>query len=210
MQRGVAVHPWPSGLLQALADLNSDIGLTVISVPTPLTASRPEARLAIRHALQSTVAAWLNLPVAAVTVLSRPGQPVQVLARGASPYTTISHTAGLSVAALCTHRAVGVDVMAADAQTLPPDWAAVARDYLGPGVAQSLHHETPAQRPAAFAQAWVSLEARLKCLGLGLTEWTPALAVRLSECQLVALNGLPGVCGAVALEQAAPLPRSAN
>ncbi len=210
MLAALVVHAWPQGLPQALADLHDNAGLTVISVTTPPAASRPEARLAIRHALQSTVAAWRGQPLSAITLLSSPGQRVQVMAPGTALNVAISHMPGLSVAAIGTHSAVGVDVMAAGEQALPPDWVQVAHDYLGPLVTATLHQQPNTHRPGAFAQAWVSLEARLKCLGMGLTEWTPALATRLNQCHVVPLNGLPGVCGALALEQVTQLPPSAN
>ncbi|MFM9901691.1 MAG: 4'-phosphopantetheinyl transferase family protein, partial [Polaromonas sp.] len=181
MQAPQVVHAWPQGLPQALADLRGHTGLAIISVPTPLTASRPEARRAIRHALQNTVAALLGQPLTSITLLSSPGQPVQVRAPGAKLHIAISHMPGLSVAAICTHGPVGVDVMENPTQGLP-GWAQVAHDYLGPLTEKALQHTPPTHRPAAFAQAWVSLEARLKCLGLGLTEWTPALEQRLTAC----------------------------
>ncbi len=198
MLAALVVHAWPLGLPQAQADLHDNAGLTVISVTTPPAASRPEARLAIRNAIQHTVAAWLSQPLSAVTLLSSPGQPVQIIAPGAPLYVAISHMPGLSVAAICTHGAVGVDVMALDAQALPPDWAQVAHDYLGPLVTATLHQQPNTHRPGAFAQAWVSLEARLKCLGLGLTEWTPALGQRLDACDCWPIDLPQGGCGAVA------------
>ena len=209
MRPALVVHAWPEGLPQALADLRGNAGLVVIGVATPLSAIRPEARQAIRHALQSTVAAFLNEPVTSVTLLSSPGQPVQLQAPGANLHVAISHLPGLSVAAICTCGAVGVDVMATPAQDLP-DWAQIARDYLGPQVTAALQKQLAADRPTAFAQAWVSLEARLKCLGLGLTEWTPALAARLNDCRVVPLILPAGVCGALALQPMRQAPLSAN
>lgn len=197
MQAPLAVHTWPAGLPQALADLRGNAGLTVISVATPLTASRPEARQAIRHALQSTVAALLEQPLSSIALLSHPGQPVQLQAPGAPLHVAISHMPGLSVAAICTRGAVGVDVMATPAQDLS-DWAQIARDYLGPLAEKVLHQQSGAQRPTAFTQAWVRLEARLKCLGLGLTEWTPTLAMRLARVDTAALALAPPSVGAVA------------
>ena len=197
MQTPVAVHAWPQSLPHALADLCGHAGLAVIRVDIPLTANRPDARLAIRHALQSTVAALLDQPLSSITLLSSPGQPVQLLAPGANLHVAISHMPGLSIAAICSHGSVGVDVMATPTQDLP-NWAQLAHDYLGPLVKKALQHTPSAQRPAAFAQAWVSLEARLKCLGLGLTEWTPALGQRLGACGCWPVDLREGGCGAVA------------
>ena len=198
----LAVHAWPDGLAQALADLRSGAGITVLSVPTSLTARRTDARHAIRHAVQHTLAAFLNDPAASVAVLSRPGQAPQVAAPGAGPvHLSISHLPSLSVAAISLRGAVGVDVMTVDSQSLP-DWADVAREYLGPLAAKVLQQTPPHDRPAAFAHAWTALEACLKCLGLGLTEWTPGLAARLQQCTLANLTLPAGNCGALAFQPA--------
>ena len=197
-----AVHPWPDGLAQALADLRG-AGLTVLSVPMLPTAHRAEARSAIRHAVQHTLAAFLNCPATSVALLSRPGQATQVAAPNAGlVHLSISHTPGFSVAAISTRGAVGVDVMAVDTPNMP-DWADVARDYLGPLAAKALQHVQPDDRPAAFARAWTVLEAGLKCLGLGLTEWTPGLATRLQACRITPLALTPDCCGALACQPAA-------
>ena len=198
----LAVHAWPDGLAQALADLRRT-GMTVLSVPTPLTAHRTDARHAIRHAVQHTLAAFLDRPAASVAVLSRPGQAPQVAAPRAGPvHLSISHLPSFSVAAISLRGAVGVDVMAIDTQSLP-DWADVARDYLGPLAAKALLQTPPHNHPAAFAHAWTTMEACLKCLGLGLTEWTPGLAARLQECTLTTLALPAGSCGVLAFQPAA-------
>jgi hypothetical protein len=49
-----------------------------------------------------------------------------------------------------------------------------------------------------FAERWVEHEARLKYLGLGLEEWQPALAQRLSACCVEQLVLPGGYIGAVA------------
>ena len=198
----LAVHAWPDGLAQALADLRSGAGMTVLSVPTSLTAHRTDARHAIRHTVQHTLAAFLDCPAASVALLSRPGQAPQVAAPGVESFhLSISHLPSFSVAAISLQGAVGVDVMAVDAQSLP-DWADVARDYLGPLATKVLQQTPPNDRPAAFAHAWTALEACLKCLGLGLTEWTPGLAARLQECTLTTLALPAGNCGALAFQPA--------
>ena len=201
-----AVHVWPDDLASALADLSGETcglngGLTVISRALPPSANRVEARAAIRQAVTQTLAAFFNQPVASVTLTTFPGQALRVTAPGAAPvFVSISHMAGLSVAAISTGGPVGVDVMAVEAveTPMPPDWELVALDYLGPPAAAALQHTAPAEQAQAFARAWVSWEARLKCLGLGLTEWTPSLALRLSVCDVQRLTLPPGCCGALA------------
>jgi 4'-phosphopantetheinyl transferase len=194
------VHLWPDDLASALADLRGGLGgVTVIGQSLPLTASRAEARAAIRQALTQTLAAFFKRPAAAFTLVSHSGRALQVIASGAAPVqVSISHMAGFSVAAISTRGSVGVDVMAVEAALLP-GWEVVALDYLGPHAAAALHGAAPAALAHAFAQAWVAWEARLKCLGLGLTEWTPGLALRLSACDVQALALPPGLSGALAL-----------
>ena len=193
-----ALRVWPADAAQALAELRGGTGLTVIGRETPLTASRAEARVAIRQALTQTLAAFFKQPTTAVTLVSRPGQALRVMVPGAGPVqVSISHMAGFSLAAIRIGGAVGVDVMAAQAPLLP-GWELVALDYLGPQAAAALHRTAPAEQATAFAQAWVAWEARLKCLGLGLTEWTPSLALRLSACDVHELALPPGLCGALA------------
>lgn len=198
------VHAWPKRLPQALADLRGAQGLAVIGITTAPTASRAQARHAIRHALQNTLAAFLDQPLASIILLSSPGRPVQVQMQTPGPpvYVAISHMPGMSVAAIHARGAVGVDVMAVSTQSLP-DWAVVARNYLGPTAAAALQNTPPDQRSMVFARAWTSNEARLKCLGLGLTEWTPDVVLRLHGCTTVPLALPAGSCGILALQPTA-------
>jgi 4'-phosphopantetheinyl transferase len=89
---------------------------------------------------------------------------------------------------------IGVDVVHASA---PDDWQAVARDYLGP---QAL-----ALGAAGFAPAWAALEARLKCCGLDLHEWSAEREQRLLAACLALPLALP--CAAEAWVGALALPR---
>ncbi|MGY2336072.1 4'-phosphopantetheinyl transferase superfamily protein [Pseudomonas sp. SDO5511_1_S431] len=96
------------------------------------------------------------------------------------------------------HGPVGVDVMAL--QQIP-DWQAVALDYLGPGVAAQVNAAPQAHRAALFAQAWCGREARLKCAGIGLAEWSDEAAPACHVFELVLPGGwvgalaLPAPCG---------------
>lgn len=196
----VAVHPWPQGLQRAVAALRADGALTVLSVPAPLTEYRDAARAHIRTALCGTLAEFLDQPAASIHLVSHPGQAIRVARPVTGLHVSVSHAPGMSLAAVATGRAVGVDLMrlGAGAQVMP-EWVQVARDYLGPVWTQLLQDAQPWQRPAAFAQAWTQLEARLKCLGLPLSEWTPALAQQLQTCPVMPLALPAGWCGAVAV-----------
>lgn len=196
----VAVHAWPQGLQAAVDALRADGGLAVIGIPAPGTEHRAAARAQIRAALRETLASFLDQPVASVRLVSHPGQAIRAEGPAAGLHLSVSHAPGMSLAALAARRAVGVDLVRLDpGMPAMPDWAQVARDYLGPAWVQQLHNAAPLQRPAAFARAWTQLEARLKCLGLPLTEWTPALARQLQTCQVMPLALPADWCGSVAV-----------
>lgn len=99
---------------------------------------------------------------------------------------SISHEPSLSLLAWCEHGCIGIDIV--DRRRLAPadpqELADTARLYLGPSSPASASHRSDA--PGArvrFAEAWSRHEAKLKCLGLELGEWVPALEARLSSCQ---------------------------
>ena len=202
-----AVHAWPQRLQLAVDELRSERAWTVISVPTPATTNRTLARGLIRAALRETLAAFLDQPAASITLVARPGQAIWVDSPLARLQVSVSHLPGLSVAAIGRGAALGVDVMdiAQGAQEMP-DWARVALDYLGPTVASALQRLPPLQRPAAFAQAWTRFEACLKCLGCGLTEWTPVLQQQLATCRVMPLALPDNLRGAIAINASASAP----
>jgi 4'-phosphopantetheinyl transferase len=191
------MHPWPQDQAQALMGLKGTQGFTVIRVDLPDHPPRDIARQRIRTAVRETIAAFFQVPSAEVRLRSQPGQPLTLEAPQHPIGISISHEEGLSVAALHVHGRIGIDLMRIDHAPLP-DWESVTRDYLGPIVHQRLASLPAAQRTAAFADAWTDHEARLKCWGLPLTEWTPALAQQLSSCRTYPLDLPPTLRGAVA------------
>lgn len=157
-------------------------GMLVIGIAAVLP--RAEARLRIRAAVRAAAAQWQNLDIEAVSVESTPGTPPRLLLAGRPAGLSFSHDEGLSLAAIGLHDPVGIDVMRV--QDIP-DWEPVARDYLGPDVAQELAACPDAQRPLALAQAWTAREAALKCAGRQLAEWDGvAPACRLQAVHLPA------------------------
>lgn len=193
----VAVHGWPQALPLALEGLASAQNLTVIRIDWPQPTSRPAARAGIRMALCETIAAFLGRPVSAITLQSVPGQPLVLDSPRLGMGLSVSHEANISLAALHVHGAIGLDVVRVEQNALP-DWEQVAHDYLGPTAHDRLARLAPTHRAAAFAQEWVSFEACLKCLGMALTEWTPALAQALASCYVRPLALPAHLRGAVA------------
>lgn len=196
------VHVWPGQVHLALAELRSAQALTVLGIAAPDSPLRQMARAQLRGALCDTLGRLLQRPAASIPLRSQPGLPLLLDLPDTRISLSLSHAEGLSVAALHMDGPVGVDVMRVLPDALP-DWAAVARDYLGPPTCDQLAAVAPAQRAWAFAQAWTRWEAGLKCLGLALTEWTPGLAQRLALCRITPLALPAPYCGALATQRPA-------
>ena len=159
----------------------------VWALPTPPGAARDTVRALARAALADL------LGVRNITNVrgERPRAPERP-----DLHLSLSHAEGLSLLA-CHSAPVGVDLQAlpvqADAVTavlfLGPNW------HLGHyGQAQEAHISI------VFAAAWTQHEARLKCAGEPLVEWSPALAMRLARSRCAPLHSaaLRGWCAAVA------------
>ncbi|MCA1858742.1 4'-phosphopantetheinyl transferase superfamily protein [Janthinobacterium sp. HSC-3S05] len=160
---------------------STDDVLVIGIVPPP---SRIEARAQLRQVVREALAQWLKLDSEAISVESTPGAPPRLLFPGGVAGLSFSHDEGISLAAIGLHGTVGIDVMRV--QDIP-DWLNLARDYLGPQVAEELAACPDAQRPLALAQAWTARESLLKCAGLPLAEWSGvAPACRLQALALPA------------------------
>ncbi|MBA5604517.1 4'-phosphopantetheinyl transferase superfamily protein [Duganella sp. FT3S] len=182
------VQPWP-GPLPVPID-----GRCVIALATA-GCTRPQARQLARRALRDVLAGLLSIAGERIVLPATPGQPQRVVLDGglaAAPCCSISHETGWTLVAISLDGPVGIDVMAPQEIA---DWAALARDYLGPAVAQALAATPPVTRARALAQAWTAREASLKCAGQELTEWghAPALACRTAPLALP-----PGLVGTLA------------
>ena len=215
MSESTHVHPWPLCATSALRALQSEAACAVISIASPLTENRTLARLSIRKALGELLAAYWQMPAQCIALSSRIGEALTVLSPASTVGVSISHAPGCSIAAVHLHGPVGVDVARIDTAALGgtyglPDWDRLAQDYLGPVTHQQLVHTAPAERAQAFAHAWCRLEASLKCLGQGLTEWTPTLGHTLERCQSIALDLPDTLCGALALGPAKQGPASSG
>ena len=141
-------------------------GVLVLGIAAVLP--RLEARLRIRAAVREALAQWLKMDIESISVESTPGSSPRLLLAGGVVGLSFSHDEGISLAAIHLHGAVGIDVMRV--QDIA-DWFHLARDYLGPQVAQELAACPDALRPLRLAQAWTAREAVLKCVGLPLMEW---------------------------------------
>lgn len=170
----------------------------VLMVPTPQTSLRGAARDLVRTALREFLAPLLGCTPAMVPLHSEPGDAPALNHASHTVHLSISHEAGLSLAAIRTGGRVGVDLMRA-ADAAMAEWKAMAHDYLGPRAAERLQGIDVSQRQLAFAQAWTRHEACLKCMGLHLQEWSPGLAHSLARCRIAALVLPTGYVGATAI-----------
>ncbi|MFL6718370.1 MAG: 4'-phosphopantetheinyl transferase family protein [Burkholderiaceae bacterium] len=169
----------------------------IIAVPAPQTRLRSQARERVRGALRASLGKLLGCAPEAVPLDIRPGEAPVLVLPPASIHLSISHEAGLSLAAIRVGGRIGIDLVAFDDAGLP-DQEALARDYLGPRAAEALHDAPAPQRPAAFARLWTAHEACLKCLGLPLQEWSPGLAGEIARCRIAALRLPASYVGAAA------------
>jgi 4'-phosphopantetheinyl transferase len=193
-------QPWPPTAQPGPYQLRQVGHAIVISVATPDTTIRHIARARIRSALRETLGRLLNHPPEAIPLISQPGQPLRLELPGHAIGLSVSHEAGLSVAAIHRHGAVGIDLMRVGAAPdWMSDWETVALDYLGRQARDRIARHAPAQTAQAFAHEWTRVEACLKCLGLPLQEWSPALQRRLSRCRVVGLELGEGWAGALAV-----------
>jgi 4'-phosphopantetheinyl transferase len=174
--------------------------LFVIAVTTPDSPDRTVARQTIRTALQGVLGELWGCAPANVTLTHTPGEPLRAQGPNSPAWgLSVSHDAGLSVAAVNRLGPVGVDIVC---KSQAFDWHAVAHDYLGPAMARELASHPLASKNLDFLRAWARHEACLKCLSLGLVEWNPALQIRLSALQVVDLELPAGWLGAVAFPSA--------
>jgi 4'-phosphopantetheinyl transferase len=185
----------PLAALRWPAPYDKAQGLQIVAIDTPHTPIRDTARQLVRSALREIMGD--------VELISVPGRAIR-LARSDSPIgISISHENGLSLLAVNFSGPVGIDLL-----RIPddPDWEAqipmLASDYLGPTLARQLNGLAPPDRLAHFARAWAGHEARLKCLGLALTEWSSGLDASLAGIQARPLALPAGYIGAVATKAA--------
>jgi len=191
----VIVHHWPRDRAAALAALIKGDVPVLLQFATPQTTQRDAARAAVRDALCVLLADYLGCAPEAVPLVCLPGQALRLDVPGALPGISVSHEAGISLVALDAHDASGIDVMRLEDL---PDWREVASDYLGAAACRHIAASAPQERAQVFAAAWTRMEARLKCLGLALTEWTPTLERLLERCGAQSFMPAPGVVATLA------------
>jgi len=170
--------------------------IVVATIATPETRLRDRARSMVRATLQTLLAEKLGTAAETIRLISQPGHPMRLAPPWSHVGISVSHEAGLSMMAIHLGGAIGIDLLHFDAPL--PDIPALSRDYLGPVASAELAALATERQQKAFAQAWCRFEAKLKCLGLPLSEWTPAVESRMAACSLTDLPMPPGWAAAIA------------
>lgn len=182
LDRPLEILRWP-----AAVDKAQD--LLIVAVDTPETPIREAARRRVRGVLGEILGD--------VGFISVPGQPIRLAGLDSTLGISVSHEIGLSLLAIHFSGPVGIDLLkVADS----PDWQTeipiLSADYLGPQTAQRIAELAPSARMMQFSHAWTEQEARLKCRGYGLEEWSEALEKELSSCRVRQLALPAGYVGA--------------
>ena len=148
------------------------------------TVDRDVARQQARMAMQNCLAAELDCMPDALELTNVRGQAPQLLKDRVlveSLGCSISHAPGKALLAWHWGGAVGVDLQAVERHATTTDLLAVAKLYFDRKSLEAfMNCWSDALFFEDFTQAWVTQEARLKCAGTGLVEWSQALDARLS------------------------------
>ena len=175
----------------------------VWALPTPPGTARDMVRALARDELAELLGEAMGEPRGKVALTNVRGEPPRAPGRP-DLHLSLSHAEGLSLLA-CHSAPVGVDVQALPVQAD----AATAALFLGPNwhLAQSAQAPT-ASISIAFETAWTQHEARLKCAGEPLVEWSEALAARLAHYRCAPLQSaaLSGWCAALAWQPVGAAP----
>lgn len=155
----------------------------LLAVPGVQPQTKAQVRTLARQALRRLLSQCLGVAPQQVALVFVPGQAPTVADRwqGLALSISIGYAPGVVAIGLCAGGRLGIDL--AVVQPLP-DWEPLARLYLGDRVAQQLAEVAGGQRDQDFARAWAAMEARSKCLGLGLQEWSPARELHLNAAVL--------------------------
>jgi 4'-phosphopantetheinyl transferase len=121
--------------------------------------------VASRWALRRVLSRYLDEPAAEIALKLGANDKPQLADRSSGLRFNLSHSSDLALVAVTPDREVGVDV-----EEIEParDLLALAERALAPEAVAEIRAVAADQAPA-FYRAWTRHEARLKCLGIGLT-----------------------------------------
>ena len=163
---------------------------------------RAEARKLSRATLQDALQHHFGCDANAVSVETASGNAPVVKVGRQRVHVSFSYEKDWAFIALDMCSPIGIDVTFIHHQA---EWieecAKVAREYLAPAISRKIEGLAGLERAIAFAEEWALHEARLKCRGLPLQEWTSELEVRLSGMRSGSLGDIEGFMVAYARKE---------
>lgn len=122
--------------------------------------------VASRWALRQVLSRYLDEPAAEIALELGENDKPQLADPSSGLRFNLSHSGDLALVAVAPDREVGVDI-----EQIEParDLLALAERALAPEAVAEIRAAAPDKQHLAFHRAWTRHEARLKCLGLGLT-----------------------------------------
>lgn len=137
--------------------------------------------VASRWFLRGVLARYLGRSPAEIRLdAGEHGKPRLAEAAGGLAFN-LSHSEDLALVAVATGREVGVDIERVVAERDP---VALAEKGLGPEGADAVRAAPAGERASVFHRLWADHEARLKCLGVGLSGQEPAGEAAITVQQL--------------------------
>lgn len=174
-----------------------------IAISTDSTQDRTRARQQIRSAIITLIQQCYQIDRRDIEIAASSGTAPRLFFSGHEAALSISHEAGLSLAAICLDSSVGIDLL--NTKSLAKEsfeWQDIARIYLDPDRHQMIRSLTPQQQRLSFVQEWTTLEARYKCAGMALSEWSDTVAtgrhIKLQTMPAYQLDLPENYCGSIA------------
>lgn len=133
-------------------------------------AGSADPRDAGRRHLRQILADYLGVADARISFEAGRAPRVETRWRGLELSLSPSHAGRYALIGLCAGARIGVDMT----PIAPwPEMPGLARLYLGPAAEATLAAQPANCRARVFAHLWAEMEARGKCLGVGLQERAP-------------------------------------
>jgi 4'-phosphopantetheinyl transferase len=146
-------------------------------------------RVISRASLRASVKQFLALACAVdndkVHLHTEAGQAPYAQVEEERIFLSFSHDRNYAVAAIHRYQNLGIDLLAT---AIDFDWREVARLYLSPADNQRISNAPKEQQAQQFAACWAMHEARLKCCGLALREWSSELDVQMNRFEVHVLH----------------------
>lgn len=165
----------------------------------------PRDHAAAHQLLKIILSDYLGQPAATVPLQTGMGKAPCL--NGNPDYAlSLSYAGDFVAVGICKGRALGIDLVQTDCAA---DWPEVANTFLSPDRRACLGALSPSEQEAAFAGLWGEMEARGKCIGRGLQEYSPTRDNRLYHPDIriaFAQDTPPGFLLAVATTTRTPLP----